>query len=164
MEIVCAGFYLPSILQIFKFSYLPHQQFMLLTCPLEKEGIIVKSIFSHFLSSLAGCCLALVKLTSLLCFRTLSQILFILMKKYRWKSKVPLSSFQPDPRAQLFSTATPQLPCKPRHRHSLAAAPLASPIHHRVLPLQNWRTDLFALTLQQYIKDSINFAWGSFWD
>lgn len=53
-----------------------------------------------------------VNITSI-CFRTLSQSLFILMKKYRWKSKLPLGSSQPDPRAQLFSTATSQLPCKP---------------------------------------------------
>lgn len=61
VEIVPAGFCFPARLQIFKFSYLPDQQFTLLTCPLEKEGILVKPIFSHFHYALAGYCLALPK-------------------------------------------------------------------------------------------------------
>lgn len=107
---------------------------MLLTCPLEKEGVIVKPTFFHFLSPLAGYHLALLKLTSLLyvSVQCLKACLFSWKKKGESPSwELPLCSFCPWPHTSvlLFSTAMSQLPCKPRHRRSLAALPFASPIH-----------------------------------
>lgn len=60
LEIFHAGFCLPARLQIFKIFLSSSSTAYVVNLPLEKMGIIVKPIFSHFLSSLAGYCLALV--------------------------------------------------------------------------------------------------------
>lgn len=125
VENVCAGFCLPARLQIFKFLYLPDQQFMLLTCPLEKEGIIVKPIFSHFHSGRLLSSTAKVNSTSVPFCKACS-----FSQKIKVKVQVESSPFAVPTWTQLqfLSMAMSQLPCKPQPQHSLAAEPPALPV------------------------------------
>lgn len=148
---------------------------MLQTCCLEKGGITLKPIqfiSSHFLSSLAGYHLALLKLSIFsICFCTVHKPVclkdFLYSRKKKGKNtwctwKIHLCSFHhwPNTLVYLLSMAISQLPL---NRCSFAALLLLS---HQVLQLQNWRTDHNSLHshFKKISKTQWKFARGTFWD